>query len=171
MAGITVVRSTAPTLLTKTASDPGQQVSFTLDALPGYTDFTSMYDYYKIVRVDLHVTAVFNGVVTSKLYVTTDFDGGAVLSLADMAQRRHVERVLSPDHPEFTFSLRPRVAASVGTTAGTALSSLTNGWLDLASSTIVHYGVAYNILNYNTGITGVNIYTSETYHVRLAGLR
>lgn len=167
----TFVRTTVPVLLTKVSSDPAAMLSFRFDEIPNYTEFTAMYDYYRILRIDFKVTAVFNAVVTTKLFVTSDFDGGAVLSLADMAQRRHVERILSVDKPEFVFSFRPKVSSAVNASTGSVLSGVTAPLLDLASPTVEHYGLAYNMLNYNTGISGVNIYTSAVFHVQLSGAR
>lgn len=165
------VRSTAPVLLTKSASDPSSLVSFAFADLPGYTDFTSLFDYYRLRRVDMKFTGIFNALVTSKLYVTSDFDGGAVLSLAQMAEHRHVERIISQDHPEFTFSVVPRLAASLLTSTGTVASGVTNSWVDLATPTVVHYGIQYVVLNYNTGAGGLNLYTSFVYHFDVSGVR
>lgn len=146
-------------------------LTFTFADMPGYTDFTALYDYYRITRIDIRFFAVFNAVVTTKIFITSDYDGGSALSLSDMCQHRHVERILSPDHPEFVFSFRPRTAMSVNATAGSVLSSIGKGWLDIASPTITQYGVAYILLNYNTGISGVNVYTHEVFHFQCSGLR
>lgn len=164
-------RTTAPVLLTKTASDPTANLTFAFADMPGYTDFTTLYDYYRITRIDFRIFAVFNAVVTTKLFVTSDYDGGPVPSLAEMCQHRHVERILSPDHPEFVFTFRPRTSTAVNASTGSVLSGIGKGWLDLASPTVVQYGAAYAMLNYNTGIGGVNIYTHAVYHFQCSGLR
>lgn len=165
------LRTTAPVLLTKTGTDPNQSVTFTLADLPGYTDFTSLYDMYRIVRVDYHMIGIFSGVVTTKVYITSDYDGGAVASLSDICQHRHVERLLKQDMPELTFSVRPRVSSAVNATAGSVLSGVTSPWLDLASPTVVYYGISWALLNYNTGASGLNIYTSATFHFECCAVR
>lgn len=164
-------RCTEPALLSKGSTDPSGLVTFALGDLPSYTDFTSLYDMYRIVRVDFKFTGIFNAVVTSKLYVTSDYDGGAMTTLAEMSQRRHVERMISVDCPEFTFTVRPRVASSVLATAGLSASGVTSTWVDLSTPTVVHYGLQYYVLNYNTGAGGLNIYTSAAYTFDCSGLR
>lgn len=165
------VRSTAPALLTKTATDPSVLLTFAFGDMPGYTDFTSLYDMYRLTRVDVKFTAIFNSALTSKLFVTSDYDGGAVLSLSQMAEHRHVERMLSLDHPEFVFSVRPRLATSLLAGTGVVSSGVTTNWVDLATPTVVHYGVQYVVLNYNTGAGGMNLYTSLVYHFDCTGVR
>lgn len=167
------VRSVAPTFVAKpTSSDVSGYMTFALADVPSATDFSSLFDSYRLDRVDLTFWASFTGTNGNiRLFVTSDFDGGSAPTMDEMAQQRHVEKDLTPFHPSHSFSLRPKVATAVNATSGSALSKVDSGWMDLATTTVTHYGVSYYLMNYSSGNTAVNLYVSKVYHFRCRGVR
>jgi len=149
------------TLLASTADNwKGQALSFKLNDLPNPTDFTNLFDSYRINWVKLTLT--FQGSSTA-LYDTyfnnmplmfmayTDYDDSnpPASSLAGWQSVQEVAMakrftVSNKGRNTFTFYIKPRVAIETfrdGLTTG--YSSVNNRWCDCQYDDIAHYGFKY----------------------------
>lgn len=140
--------------------------SHSLSDLPNYTEFTSLFDQYKITgikvkcypRTDEVVTA---GSSSSFLYYAIDYDDANAPGATDLQQYQNCKTVRG-DRP-FYFYFVPRVANAVY--SGSAFTSYgnTRQWIDAASSGVPHYGwkLYWNPTSFATGYDMV-----WTYYVK-----
>lgn len=158
--------------ITLPATDTGLMRTWALSDLTASSDFTGLFDYYRISKVVLRFTWAGSGVPVS-LYITSDFDGGTAPTGTEMNQRRHITFVLGPTTPSANFSITPKLALSVGVAgATTAISGISSSWVDVASPSTVFYGASIFLLNYNTTVnSGGRIILQEDYYLQCAGLR
>lgn len=171
------VRSVQIGALTPAAADKGWAWTFALSDLPNYTEFTALFDQYRLSLVELVFTwSPGTTVATSTfptLLIASDYDSAAVpASSSEIAQRRHITWVFSPSKPIATFRLRPRVLLDVGSGGSSGFSTLAPAreWIDLAFSTLTQRGAVAWIANFNTGLGGT-LLLEERFHFEVAGLR
>lgn len=168
------VRSSVVGNLAPTAADKGWAWTFALSDMPNSTEFTSLFDQYRIRKAILRFTYT-NQSTTSYpvMYVTSDYDSAvAPATSAELTQRRHVTWAFGPTRQQFEMSLEPRALMDVGTGGASGYSGLVprSEWIDLAFSTLTHRGVVAWIANFNTTSGGGLIYEEEL-HFECAGLR
>lgn len=133
--------------------------SYTFDMLQQSTEFTELFDKYKIERIELSVflitnpdaITVLNGQGSGlpfnptnwypKLWWVIDHDGGSSETLATMRERQGVRcRVLKPNSP-IKISFKPMVlglAYKTATTQGFCPKTMA---IDMADASVPHYGV------------------------------
>jgi len=143
------------------ATDGGYGFAFTFDSFPGYTDFTTLYDSYRIDRVETTweliptaLTTVKTSAIMPIVLAWPDYDDAtAPASLATSSQVSQMERLnLTEAKPSVRRSLVPRISASVGQvsfSAGLAMN-MQNAWIDMATTNVAHYGIKFWIRNFNT---------------------
>jgi len=119
--------------------------SFLLSDLPNYTEFTTLYDQYRIEKIELILISNTSESIPSSvnlgvMYKVTDYDDATTLSTnLDYLQYQNC-KVLNPLFHKKSFPLKPRFA--VAAYAGAFTSYANNaGWLDVASPSVQHYGV------------------------------
>jgi len=164
------VRTVAPVTLTPpVGSDYAEFLSFALQDLPSYTEFTSLFDSYVLDKVV--VSYRWYGSSVSEpvcCFATSDYDGGTAPTLAVICQRRHIEQLLGVAKPTVSFSVTPRLLTSVYTTGATTVSSgVGRQWVDLASPSVQFNGAMVYLQNYNSGNSGIEVTRSATYHFRV----
>lgn len=168
----TFVRRVAPSGVTKAAAGDYYALwSFTLDQVPGYTDFTALYDQYHIkqVKVTFSLYGGTAGTMWNPL-IASDYDGGTPSSFNAVCERRTKQFFLTPTQPAFTLTFKPKVAMSVYSTGGTVASGVGSPWLDMASTSIVHYGFWMAIAGYNASTSSTINWSAEVVLV-CRGLR
>lgn len=146
------------TVITSTvtaSAESSYSFTFSLAAIAGYTEFTTLFDQYKITgvkciflpRVDNNPNpdstsgvAVGNP-TTGLIYYTPDYDDANPAASAALSQYQGV-RITRGDQP-FSIFIRPRIAVAAYTGTGQIFTGYMNtqGWLDSASSGIPHYGL------------------------------
>lgn len=139
--------------------------AITLNGLPGYTDFTSLYDQYRITAwtmyfaFDRNQAAISNtaGLFDQGLPLITivkDFDDATALTTEDqysqydpVIRTRLGERIVS-------VSLTPRPATALYSGAFTSYGIGSRGlWVDAASPGVQYYGIKFNI---SPSVAGTN---------------
>lgn len=120
--------------------------SWALSDLPNYTEFTALYDQYRIDCVKVSVTPAFqrpllgsgssgfNGIV----YHFVDFDDDASPTTEDDFTQRSNVRTASGCQP-FGVALEPRVALAAYSGAFTSYANA-RPWVDVASTGVRWYG-------------------------------
>lgn len=136
---------------------------FQLNALPNYTEFTALFDEYKINAVKLTFVPAFAGgldpntaltsvasggvfLETPRMYTLIDRDGDIQVSTENAMLENNNARIIR--QPNQTFSIyiaKPNIQFEVATTAlvGFAKAASKGGqWLDTANAGVVHHGCA-----------------------------
>lgn len=123
--------------------------NFTLSVLPNITDFTSLYDQYKIngVKFSLiprHTEVGITAAVGSQVMSVLDFDDDSVpTSINDLLQYGNMKQTRgNVNHSRY---FKPSIRTSVDVIGGTGYQISKPRWLDLANLTIKHYGLKYAI--------------------------
>jgi hypothetical protein len=145
---------TTPTLTTTLASQAGTinryGVSFTLNDVPNTTEFTSMFDQWRISGVEVHLIPRNNVTTTGSTpsdtatYVMTwlDFDNVAFIGagITDGLQSHTMQ--IHDCHSRITRKFVPRINLRSTDISGTEASgvSLYEGWCDSGAAGIAHFG-------------------------------
>jgi len=148
--------------LPKSASDQGYAFPFSLNQVPAATEFTALFDKYRITGVDLTFSYYF---ITTQspaspggasqiwpilnLYMDDD-DAIIPTTKGEVEQRMSVQRVaFAPTRQTISVSLKPRfVQSRAGTSANLAPSGT---WVDMSTPGVQHYGVKLWADFYNNG--------------------
>lgn len=167
------------------AADGGFGYSWTLNSLPGYTEFTSLYDSYRIDMVEViwELTPVFTLGTTTKtsnimpvIMAWPDYDNAtAPASLLVADQIAQVERLqLSEARPSVRRSIRPKLQLGVAGAPVNQGANQPSQFLDMTYDSIVHYGVKFWVKNFNTTTvveTGAGLSLSFRYHMTMRNPR
>jgi len=119
---------------------------FSLDGVTNYSEFSSLFDQFRIKKIRLHISPLSNApypslVAPSPLYIAPDFDNATLpASVTEVIEKSGV-RILSPkDSTVFEFTPRIAVAAYQG--ALTAFANQTS-WVDCSYHATQFYGIKY----------------------------
>jgi hypothetical protein len=138
----TFVRSLSTTLSVTTTVDSTFAYAFSLGSFGDSTDFTNLFDAYRIqqVRVSFTPLAVVAGVVPSNIHTVIDYDDNNVISVAAMQEYEsyQVDNLLN----SFSRVLNPHAANAAYSGAFTSFSQMPKStWCDVASPNILYYGL------------------------------
>lgn len=147
--------------------------AFTLSTVPAFSEFTNLFDQYRICAVKLQffprVTDVTASGTTNQVpfhYAVDYTDVTPPTSLTDVLQYNNskTRQALKP----FTIYLKPRVAQTIwqGVTAAGYAPGKPSMWLDSKSYGIQHYGLKWF---FDTGMTGYTLDCMSTYYVQFKG--
>jgi len=120
--------------------------NFQLNTLPQVTTFTSLFDQYRITRIQawLQVNQTNNGGHTGYFYSAVDYDqSGAPSSLGALQQYQNVKMANFQNGHYHDFV--PHVAMAAYSGAFTSYANQGNQWLDSNSPTIQHYGLVFGV--------------------------
>jgi len=150
--------------IVKGSLDLGQGVAFRLTDMPGYAEFQSLFDQYRINWVEyifILKSPVTAGTPLPILYWAEDHDSDSAPGLADIVQAQSTQIVtFGTNRTMVKFRVRPNPLRQVYRSAvTTGYERAPNGvWLDCYSAPDVpHYGVKYFIQNYNSTTANANI--------------
>lgn len=130
--------------------DVGLSQWFQLSDLPSYSDFTSLYDRYRITGVKLKITYLSNQAAVNSLSVlpvlnyAIDYDDNSVPSSeSTMQEKQDVKtKVLLANKPISIYIKNPKVQAAVLNNAGTFDAAMvTNGFVNCTYPTTKHNGL------------------------------
>lgn len=152
-----VANVTASTSGVGVRSDAAGALSFNLNALPNSSEFTSLFDQYKIMKVKLRwipfgdsvnmPIATMTGTSSlvspgGPLITVIDYDDNtAPTAAADLLQYQTSK--VTPIPKPLSMTIRPKFATEIYRSAVSTGYGARSGWLDTASSDIPHYGVKY----------------------------
>lgn len=173
--------------LGRAVNDQGYAFSFAISDLPNSTEFTNLYDHYKLGMVEMIFELVTSSFTASPvesnalptILITPDYDNAtAPGSISVIQQYGQCERfTFSASKPTFSRRIVPRFpTAVVATTGGVIVGAgvATPGFLDCSYSSVPHYGLKFWISNYNVntvGDTGIVINVSFRYHIDMRNTR
>jgi hypothetical protein len=138
--------SAAP-ITSSNAGDTGS-IQFTLDSLPGYTDFTALFDQYRIRHVRIQcspLAAPFGQSTTATSYPTVytviDYDDASVpTSVTQLQQFDTLMVTPNAQSLERHIAPRPALAAYSGSVFTAFASSPNTMWIDSNNVTVPYYG-------------------------------
>ncbi len=124
---------------------------FALADLSEVSSFTSIFDQYRINRIDLLVRPLTNPSTTANVsvpyafaYVVTDLDDAATLASASLSLNYQNCSILSPGQSHARHFV-PHVLISAFDGAAAFASSKAAPWIDCANTNVVHYGAKISI--------------------------
>lgn len=130
-----------------TLSDVAGGFMAQLNQVPNYTEFTNLYDMYRINGVRWRISPRANSAEVGtnqglvKLFTAVDYDDIVTPSLTDILQYQSL-KVTRTDRDHVRY-VKPTISQAVYQTAvGTGYGS-TRGWIDCANPTVAHYGLKY----------------------------
>lgn len=173
--------------LGRAAADQGFGFYFRISDLPNSSEFTSLYDHYKLAMVEIVFELVAN---TASLFPTETFAQPTVLITPDydnatapatqsvMEQYGQAERItMSTTRASFSRRIVPRVSIGTLSVDGGALAGAVVAkpeFIDCTYNTVPHYGLKFWISNYNNTTVadaGTLINVSFRYHLVMRNTR
>lgn len=153
---------------------------YRLDQLQNVTEFTNLFDHYKIngVKVDLKCfsnSSTVTGVGNSWIEYWTDHDDGTPLSAVAAREVMGVKTAYYSSSKQMVrMFVKPKPIADLETSAGSAPAAIGfKGWLNAADPQIPHFSIKGIIHNaYISGTPGQNQFQIEsTMNLSLKGVQ
>lgn len=121
--------------------------NFTTGDIQQYSSFASVFDQYKFVKCEIWLTPFGPGTTTTyanttgaRFYTVTDYDDSN--NLTSSGQAMQYENVTMTNLNEGVYrSVEPHIAVAAYGGAFTQFKNEKSGWIDVASSSVQHYGV------------------------------
>lgn len=166
--------ATTPDDISFTASEYDGAYVATFDAIKAYSEFTALYDRYKITKVQLQISLVTNpnsanptniqagnnptGAWTATTYFNNptnwypkfwyirDYDDSSAISLSVMRERAKVKCFIMQPNKMYKINMKPAILnQTYRTEATTGYSPHWNQWIDMQQTNVPHYGLKYVI--------------------------
>jgi hypothetical protein len=115
---------------------------FSLDGLAGYTDFTNLFDQYRITSVIIEGIPTTSDPNGQSIIISPDYDDATSTSYSTLLQYSSAVRV--PWGRTFTIAVpRPAVDASVYATGSSTRVALNqrSPWIDCGATDVQHFGL------------------------------
>lgn len=132
-------------------------MTFQLNSTAGYTDFSTLYDQYKIqkVKIFFEYSGTSGGDVRSdgnpmpKIVAFPDMDDGIYPTFTELMQREAVTKRMTLDRPR-VITHYPKLKNYIESAPGTSAAAATykTAWIDVAQDTIKHYGLKFALLDW-----------------------
>lgn len=162
----------------KSASDQGYAWPFALNQIPSSSEFTTLFDKYRITKVDLTFTYWREGFpsgttdqIWPAMYLFMDDDDSAIPTTKnEVLERMSVQRVsFAPTRQTISVSIRPRWVQSRG---GVSTNIAPVGtWIDMSTPAVQHYGVKAWVDFYNNSSSTVQIGVNGVLHFECNNVR
>lgn len=164
---------TLPSLRSDTVVDYATNYVFKLSDLPNYTEFTSLFDEYKISCIVLKFTPLYPTNLSAtdygQIYTMIDKDDNATLSVVQAQQYQNIK--VRGGLKGKTIVIRPKIKGLIYNNSGvtTGQSSLINEWIDVAYPDVTHYCLK----NVWTQTPVVTLYqrVEATYYLKFKNVR
>lgn len=140
--------------------------TFNLGLLPSVTDFTTLFDRYRITYIKLYcylkVTPDANTTPATasypRIYWANDFDDSTdPANLDELFQYTKLKSAMLSPHRPVVIKLRPAVLYQVFNNLTNAQTPKWRQWVDMATTGVPHYGVKLGIENWFSPTTDVII--------------
>lgn len=157
-----VRRDLQPLTVGTAGAGVGFGFSFSLSNLPNSSDFTNLFDSYRIDRIDAVILGSSNSL---QIYVAVDYDDAvAPTGVVDMLERQNVQckSVTAGSFQQLRVSFVPRMPIE-GANAGPQLAPV-GMWVDTADPTVQYHGLKL-WLQPSTGTVTLQPQVIFTYHL------
>lgn len=153
---------------------------FKLTDLINYSEFTSLFDQYKILKVVFKIQMITNPDSSNPLNVAAastttyynnptnwfpkfwyirDYDSGSSETISSMKERQGAKYFIMRPNKEYSIALKPMVQVQTYKTSVSTGYAPKRLWLDIADTTVPHYGL-------KTVIDCLGLDPSDTYPFR-----
>lgn len=164
----------------------GWNQQFKLTDVVNYTDFTTLFDSYKIEKVDFYMqlltnpegftevnpgqTNLANEAWYPIMWYVLDDDDSVNPTLAQLREKQGVRRKVLRPNKIIKFTVYPKFQKVVYATATTTGYGPAKGWLDCADAGVPHYGIKGCVdFHQNLSNTQYNIEVTAKYHLTFKG--
>lgn len=135
------------------------------DLIKAYSEFTALYDRYKITNVQIQLSLITNPNSANptniaaasattyynnptnwypKFWYLFDYDDDSAISLSVMRERSKVKCFILQPNKLYKINLKPSILVqSYGTAVTTGYTPKWNQWVDMANTAVKHYGMKY----------------------------
>jgi len=140
-------------ITTSTTQAVVNNYTFALSDMLNYTEFTSLYDAYRIRSVELVFiprvdTSIAADIWTDpRLYTAVDFDGNTIAAASINSILEYDTCQVHDPRTAFTIKLVPRASMALNTSGFAETPEFT--WIDCATPDVLHYGVVCGLLAQN----------------------
>jgi hypothetical protein len=153
----------ASTITASTTVDLAVGLYFSLDSLPSYTDFTNLFDSYRIVQVRVVFMPVTLGVTHTPLMTIIDYDDANPLTYQTALQYDSAQIVATNVPHERVLNPRAALAAYSGTFTSYSIADQ-RMWFDAGSPSVQFFGLKYVLPAATQNYTGGPLYyVNATY--------
>jgi hypothetical protein len=167
-----VLQLSVPGNITKTGSDSGAAYTFRLTDVPQYTNFTALFDMYRIdaVEVEFLISQMGANMLYPTLYWTPDYDDATAPANANTILEFQTAEVYQFTEAKTAFRrlVQPRVANTVynGIVASGYSTLPVNTFINSDTPGVAYYGMKYWLVGYNsTTANQSNIQIVLRYHL------
>lgn len=159
--------ATTPTDFDVTTGSATRAEKFTFDSIKGYTEFTALYDRYKITCVQMELTLITNpnsanplninaaGATTyynnptnwyPKLWYVRDYDDESTATIDALKERANVKCIILRPNKVYKIKIRPAVLLQTyRTVSTTGYAPKWKNWIDMVDVDVPHYGIKYDV--------------------------
>jgi hypothetical protein len=129
-----------------TTGETDGAVTVTLASFPDYTDFTNLFDTYRILQAVVEFNPLFLDTTATTNYpplaTVIDYDDGNSTAYAQLEE--YDSFMITQTGQYFQRVFTPRIALAAYSGTFTSYSQPKAGtWIDVASTGVVHYGLKY----------------------------
>lgn len=136
-------------------TDVGGQISYALQQVPGYANFTDMFEEYKITKVKftMRPRAGFNNTNSQDFgcfYIWNDYDDNTVPTAETQFLRKMDGKAINmsaSNSPVHTWSCRPKYLKPIfivpGSVASFGQSPASGGWISTRTPGLAHFGTKW----------------------------
>jgi hypothetical protein len=134
------------TITSSLVADSFSQFTVGLSSLPNPTEFTTLFDQYRISRVEYHFWPLQTEAVNSTTAVTpgiitvVDYDDSGSLATVTAAFQ-YPNAVWRSAYKPFCVSFKPHIAVAAFSGAFTSYMNTKDQWIDASSPAVIHYGL------------------------------
>jgi len=171
-----------------TAGGVAKAYSFQLSDIPSSTEFTNLFDQYRIrnVKIMLSVSRRNAPAVNATLHAATvpmtpllldvvDYDDANALTLAGIEQYENLKITPLDGSRLITRTLKPHVAVASYSGTFVSYANMTDQWIDCNSPAVQHYGWKSVIRGDLEGSAGAYVYGATniyaTYELEFRNVR
>jgi len=159
-------RSFSVGVLTRATNDMGHAFPFGLSLLPNYSEFTNLFDRYRLRRVDVRIAMVQKNNHTTSRFPTVwaymdDDDASIPLTKNAVLERQSVRPFTFSDAKTvYSVSIQPRWLLDSTNKASLAPRDM---WIDMSTPSVSHYGLKMWVDDYNNSYDSI-ISVDATIH-------
>lgn len=167
------VRSANIGPLTVPATDSIFTWNFALSDLPSASEFTNLFQEYRICKVVQTFTwaaaAGTTSVAYPTIFVADSTSGYTATGLNDIVQRRYRRLCFNASKTIHSVAVKPAVRFDVGATTSNH-GIMVSPWLSSGNSSVVHAGIVAFLQDYNTTLGTGALRLVEEFHIETRGL-
>lgn len=164
--------------LSNLLSENGFTFTFLLSNLRNSSDFTNLFDQYRINKVDLYFKLIQNPEAPTTtnipatyyptLWYIRDYDDSANMTVANMQEKQGVKRIVMKPDMINKISVTPKFQRMLYQTLTSTGYGPAQGWLDCVDASIPHYALKTTMQVPADGATW-QVEVQAKYHVSFKG--